>query len=146
MGYFTEITREGSVTLCHVDIWKTYNTKKEITHSRCTVRWLGNILHPWYVIICHSKFGLALPCMKAGCALIRWYKFVFQPKNVLYNDPLCCLCGRRCRQGPVSSCLRQLGEDQTPGRSRVRLFLTAFQCFFYSPARHGHPHPVPTTH
>lgn len=28
---------------------------------------------------------------------------------------------------------------------RVRLFLSTFQCAFYLPARHEHPHPVPTT-
>lgn len=62
---------------------------------------------------------------------------------MLYNVSLCWQCGRRCRQGPVSSCLRQHREDQR--WMRVRLFLSTFQCAFYLPARHEHPHPVPTT-
>lgn len=137
VGYFTEIKGVGASCGYLEDLWHQNISQT----TRCTVRWFRNILHPDNTVVCHLRHFLNLEqCSDAWEQVVPGRRFL----SVLYNVALCWQRGRRCRYRPVSSCLRQRGEDQ--GWARVRLFLSSFQCAFYSPARRGHPHPVPTTH
>lgn len=51
VGYFTEITVVGA-SCGYLDDLRHKNVSQR---TRCTVRWLGNILHRYNTIVCHLK-------------------------------------------------------------------------------------------
>lgn len=141
-GYFTEITRLGA-SRGHLDDLQHRNSQG----TKCTVRHFGSILHLCNNIICHLRHFQTLPensqCMKTG-SLTPLCRFLSGPVT-------CCtmsLCVGSLEGGAGRSqwanvwgswAAAKVREQQSPP-------LSTFQCVLYSPARHGHPRPVPATH
>lgn len=105
VGYFTEIKGVGASCGYLEDLWHQNISQT----TKCTVRWFRSILHPDNTVVCHLRHFLNFEqCSDAWEQVVPGRRFL----SVLYNVALCWQRGRRCRYRPVSSCLRQRGEDQ----------------------------------
>lgn len=74
---------QGSQEWVHpVDIWMTHSTEMFHRQRGAQSDGLGTSCIPTIpssVIWGDSKFGTVQPCMKAGCPVIPWYRFLFGP-------------------------------------------------------------------
>lgn len=132
-----------------VDIWMAYSTEMFHRQQGAQSDSLGACCIPTIpssVIGSDSKFGAVQLCRKAGYLVIPWSGFLSGPVT-------CCtmlLCVGHVEGGAGldqwANVWGSEGEDQRWKWGSARVFPFTFQCVFYSPARPGHPHPVPTTH
>lgn len=128
------------VSCCYLD---ELQDKNIVYTTRCTVRCFGNMLHPYNTIMRHLK-----PIYIWNSAAMHGSRLSLHTLGFYLDLSYAVQCSSLWAEWKevLAGASELMSEAAQGGPEGSPPLPVHFQCVFYSPANHGHPHPVPTTH